>query len=66
MAFDIKRRLFWSFRANYSVYIISKSSLEFFHLSKFAYKEPRRLIWQAWQAHLGAENHFFFQIMAVF
>ena len=55
--------LFWPFRAIYSRYIIfTKSSfkvwlMEFFSVSQSLHiNELPRLIWQAWQAHLGAEN----------
>ena len=35
-------------------------SWNFFPFSQSLHiNEPPRLIWQAWQAHLGAENSFF-------
>ena len=65
--------LFWPFRAIYSRYLIfTKSSFKvwsmdgswnFFPFSQSLHiNEPPRLIWQAWQAHLGAEKFIFFKL----
>ena len=62
--------LFWPFRAIYPRYLIfTKSSFKVWFMdgswnfSPFSQSlhinEPPRLIWQAWQAHLGAEKFIF-------
>jgi hypothetical protein len=65
--------LFWPFRAIYPRYLIfTKSSFKVWFMdgswnfSPFSQSlhinEPPRLIWQAWQAHLGAEKFIFFKL----